>query len=173
MSHTPAIRIRDLNEQPINPDGHYVLYWMIANRRTRYNFSFDQAVSLAARLNKPLLVLEALQCDYQWASDRLHRFVLQGMADNRAALADTDVRYYAYVEPERNHGSGLLQRLSQQACVIVTDDFPCFFIPAMLRLASRQVNVRMQAVDSNGLLPLRNGQGLCSGMTFVAFCKSI
>lgn len=155
MSQIPSIRIRNLNDRPINPDGQYVLYWMIANRRTRYNFSLEQAASLASELNKPLVVLEALRCDYQWASDRLHRFVLQGMADNRAALAETNVRYYAYAEPERNHGSGLLKRLSEDACLVVTDDFPCFFIPAMLRLASGQVSVPMQAVDSNGLLPMR------------------
>jgi deoxyribodipyrimidine photo-lyase len=42
-------------------------------------------------------VLEALRCDYPWASDRLHQFVLGGMADNQAAFARTDVLYYPYV----------------------------------------------------------------------------
>ena len=36
----------------------------------------------ARRLRRPLVVLEALRCGYPWASDRLHRFVLDGMADN-------------------------------------------------------------------------------------------
>jgi deoxyribodipyrimidine photo-lyase len=37
----------------------------------------------------------------------------------------------------------------------VTDDFPSFFIPNMVRAASRKLPVRLEQVDSNGLLPLR------------------
>ncbi|WP_417740303.1 deoxyribodipyrimidine photolyase [Rosistilla oblonga] len=155
MTRIPELRIRDLNAKSVRPDGQFVLYWMIANRRTRYNFSLQHAASLAQELGRPLIVLEALRCDYPWASDRLHRFVLQGMADNRAALADANLRYYAYVEPSVGDGRGLIQQFARDACAIVTDDFPCFFIPAMLRLVSRQVDVAMQAVDSNGLLPIR------------------
>ncbi|WP_417749441.1 deoxyribodipyrimidine photolyase [Rosistilla oblonga] len=155
MTRIPELRIRDLNAQSVRPDGQFVLYWMIAGRRTRYNFSLQHAASLAQELGRPLIVLEALRCDYPWASDRLHRFVLQGMADNRAALADANLRYYAYVEPSVGDGRGLIQQFARDACAIVTDDFPCFFIPAMLRLVSRQVDVAMQAVDSNGLLPIR------------------
>lgn len=155
MPIIPALRVRDLNQQPVRDDGQFVLYWMIANRRTRYNFSLQHAAYLASELGRPLIVLEALQSDYPFASDRLHRFVLQGMADNRAALADTNVRYYAYVEPSVGHGSGLIQQFARDACAIVTDDFPCFFLPAMLRLIARQVDVAVQAVDSNGLLPMR------------------
>ncbi|QDV67055.1 Deoxyribodipyrimidine photo-lyase [Rosistilla carotiformis] len=155
MTRIPELRIRDLNAKSVRPDGQFVLYWMIANRRTRYNFSLQHAASLAQELGRPLIVLEALRCDYPCASDRLHRFVLQGMADNRAALADANLRYYAYVEPSVGEGRGLLQQFARDACAIVTDDFPCFFIPAMLRLVSRQVDVAMQAVDSNGLLPIR------------------
>ena len=41
--------------------------------------------AVADELRRPLLVFEPLRCDYRWASDRLHRFVLDGMAANRAA----------------------------------------------------------------------------------------
>ncbi|MCG8608697.1 deoxyribodipyrimidine photolyase, partial [bacterium] len=62
---------------------------MTANRRVRYNYSLQRAVELAVELRKPLVVLEALRCGYQWASDRLHRFVLDGMSDNANCLAQT------------------------------------------------------------------------------------
>ena len=32
------------------------------------------------------MILEALRCGYPWASDRLHRFVMEGMKDNAAGL---------------------------------------------------------------------------------------
>ncbi len=151
----PSIRLRTLNDAPIQPEGDYVLYWMIANRRVCWNYSLDRAIDLCQELGKPLLVLEALRCDYRWASDRMHRFVLQGMADNRKSLAAAPVRYYAYVEPERNHGRGLIEELAKRASVVVTDDFPCFFLPRMVESVAHWLAVKMEAVDSNGLLPLR------------------
>lgn len=155
MGRVPEIRLRRVNEQSIRENGKFVIYWMIANRRGQWNFSLERAIEYAADLDRPLLVIEALRCDYQWASDRLHRFILQGMADNRQAFNDLPVRYYAYVEQEKRGGQGLLEALAEQACVIVTDDFPCFFLPRMISAAAKRLPVRLEAVDSNGLLPLR------------------
>lgn len=155
MSQFPSLRLRVLNDKAVNADGEFVLYWMTMNRRTRYNFSLERAVEHAQQLDKPLVVFEALRVGYRWASDRLHRFVLQGMADNRASLEDTPALYYPYVEPHSRDGAGLLDALADRACVIVTDDFPCFFIPKMLRYVAPRLPVSLEAIDSNGLLPMR------------------
>jgi deoxyribodipyrimidine photo-lyase len=155
MHSVPTIRIRQANQQPVNPRGDYVLYWMIANRRTTWNFALDRAADHARELNKPLVVLEALRVGYPWASDRIHRFVLQGMADNQQALARRSVLYYPYVEPKPGAGHGLLERLAEDACVVVTDEFPCFFLPRMVDAAAGRLKLRCEVVDSCGLLPLR------------------
>ena len=78
-SEFPLDRLRSLNEKPINPEGAYVLYWMVANRRLAYNYSLDRAIDHAMRLNKPLLVVESLAKGYPWSSPRFHHFVMQGM----------------------------------------------------------------------------------------------
>ncbi|QDT44445.1 Deoxyribodipyrimidine photo-lyase [Gimesia alba] len=153
--NVPEIRIRQLNQAPLRGDGDYVLYWMIANRRTRYNYSLQHAVELSQALNKPLLVFEALRCGYEWASDRLHKFIIKGMAANQKSLKDSAATYYPYVEPESGHGSGLLKALAANACAVVTDDFPCFFIPRMLQQIAPRLPVSLEAIDSNGLLPMR------------------
>lgn len=155
MPAVPELRIRALNQAPVRTDGDHVLYWMTANRRTRYNFSLQRAIEWCAELDKPLLVFEALRIGYRWASDRLHRFILQGMADNQAALHDAPARYYPYVEPQIGHAEGLLETLAADSAVVITDDFPCFFLPAMLRLVSHRLDVKLEAVDSNGVLPMR------------------
>ncbi|QDU54934.1 deoxyribodipyrimidine photolyase [Aeoliella mucimassa] len=156
-SSTPKLRIRAANDKPINHDGDFVLYWMIAYRRTEWNFALERAAAWAAELGKPLVVLEALRCDYKWASDRLHAFVIQGMADNQQSLAKKSraASYYPYLERQPGNGSGLLEALSDQACLVVTDDFPCFFLPRMVRVAARKVSTTMEVIDSNGLLPMR------------------
>jgi deoxyribodipyrimidine photo-lyase len=129
---------------------------MIANRRARWNYSLDRAIDWAKELNKPLVVLEALRCGYRWASDRLHHFILRGMADNAERFKRTEVFYYPYVEPAPGEGKGLLETLAHEACVVVTDDFPAFFIPKMIASASAKALVLVEAVDGNGLLPMRS-----------------
>jgi deoxyribodipyrimidine photo-lyase len=92
---------------------------------------------------------------YPWASDRFHAFIVEGMAENARRFRSSGVLYYPYIERARGAGRGLLAALAAHACVVVTDDFPCFFVPRMIDAASRRIPVRLEAVDSNGLLPLR------------------
>lgn len=155
MDEVPAIRVRSLNGDQVSPDGDYVLYWMISFRRADHNFSLQRAVNWAKKLNKPLVILEALRCGYQWASDRLHRFVIEGMVDNASAFAAKNVLYYPYIEPKHGSGKGLLKELAARACVVISDDFPAFFLPRMIEAAVSQIAVPFELVDSNGLLPMR------------------
>jgi deoxyribodipyrimidine photo-lyase len=137
-----------------SPAGEYVLYWMIAQRRVHWNFALQRTVAWAERLGRPIVVFEPLRAGYPWASDRLHTFVLQGMQDNAAALATSGIAYYPYVEPEPGAGQGLLAALAARAAVVVTDDFPAFFLRRMVASAGARIQARLEAVDSNGLLPL-------------------
>ncbi|WP_432823563.1 deoxyribodipyrimidine photolyase [Trichloromonas sp.] len=155
MQQVPAIRLRSLNAAPVNPDGDFVLYWMTAFRRPFFNFALQWAVQRAVELRKPLLILEALRCDYPFASDRLHRFVLDGMAANERHFAGRPCLYYPYVEDHRGEGAGLLAALAGSACLVVADDSPAFFLPRMLLSAAGRVEVALEAVDGNGILPLR------------------
>ncbi|MEO8504517.1 MAG: deoxyribodipyrimidine photolyase [Acidobacteriota bacterium] len=151
----PALRRRAVNDAEVFPERDFVLYWMIASRRTAWNFALDRALDLADAWGKPLVVFEPLRAGYPWASDRFHRFVLDGMAENSRRFAAGGVSYFPYVEASPGAGKGLLAALSARACAVVTDDFSCGFLPRMVAAAGRQLRVRLEAVDSNGLLPVR------------------
>jgi len=155
LAVVPEIRVRARNTAPLRPGGDFVLYWMIAYRRLSWNFALDRTVELARQLKRPLVIFEALRCDYPWASDRIHRFVLDGMAEHARVLADSPVLYFPYIEPKPAAGKGLLAALAKRACAVVTDDFPEFFLPRMIESAAPKLTVRLEVVDSNGLLPLR------------------
>jgi deoxyribodipyrimidine photo-lyase len=127
---------------------------MTAFRRTKWNFALDRAVEWAREYAKPLVILEALRCDYPWASDRFHRFVLDGMFEKAQGISRSAALYYPYVECRVGASKGLLAAAASRACVVVTDDFPGFFHPRMIQSAARQLPVRLEAVDSNGLQPL-------------------
>ena len=150
----PAIRHQHANDHPVREDGDYVLYWMTAFRRANHNFALQHAVDRARQFGKPLLVFEPLRLRYQWASDRLHRFVIEGMRDNQRAFKNRPVTYFPYIETR--HGSGpVLHELAAKACTVVTDEYPCFFHPHMVRAVKNRLPSRLELVDSNGVIPLR------------------
>ncbi len=157
-----ATRVRSLNSHRPNADGEFVVYWMIAARRPRWNHALDRAVELATAHARPLVVLEPLRVGYRWASDRHHGFVIDGMKDNARHFAERGVRYYPYLEPEEGDGKGLLAALAARSTAVVTDDSPAFFLPRMLAAAAEQVEVPLEAVDSNGILPLSEADKLFS-----------
>jgi deoxyribodipyrimidine photo-lyase len=150
----PEQRVRPMGDHGFC-DGAYVLYWMVAQRRTHHNFALQHAVWHATRLGKPLVVLEALRVDYPHASDRLHHFVLDGMADNAARFVAAGVRYLPYIERSVRAGRGLLATLAERACVVVSDEYPCGFIPRMQAVAASRISTRLELVDANGIIPLR------------------
>ncbi len=154
-STVPDLRITLANDAPVREGGGHILYWMISSRRLEWNFALQRAVEWARHLDRPLLVFEALRIGYPWASRRLHRFCLDGMAEHRARLQGARAGYFPYVEPEEGAGKGLLEALSGNACVVVTDHFPSFFLPRMVAAAGRKLPVALEVVDSNGILPLQ------------------
>jgi deoxyribodipyrimidine photo-lyase len=155
VPRVPAARIRVVNDAPVKTNGEHVLYWLTAFRRLRSNFALQHAIETARTLDRPLIILEALRVDYPWASDRLHRFVIDGMAEHAASLARAPAAYFPYVESARGAARGLLAALAARACLVVADDYPCFFLPRMLAAAAARLDVRIEAVDANGVLPMR------------------
>jgi deoxyribodipyrimidine photo-lyase len=127
---------------------------MTSARRTRWSFGLQHAAWRAEELRRPLLILEALRIGYLHASDRHHRFVVDGMRDNARAAEAAGVTYYPYVEPEAGHGRGLLAALARRAALVVTDEAIAGFLPRMLAAAVDRVNARFEVVDGQGVLPL-------------------
>jgi deoxyribodipyrimidine photo-lyase len=128
---------------------------MIANRRRHWNFALQRAVHWATELRKPLLIVEALNCDYPWATTRIHAAILQGMRDNLKAFEGSCVHYLPFVERFPSQGRGMVAGMAQDACVVITDDYPAFEIPRWIDAAARRTPVLMEKVDSNGIFPMR------------------
>ncbi|MCC5814326.1 MAG: deoxyribodipyrimidine photolyase [Leptospira sp.] len=127
---------------------------MQAYRRLASNHALDFAYNKAIELGKTLIVYEGLRMDYPWNSERIHKFILEGMCDNKKEAEKLGLPYWCYVETPKNPSKGLLAKISQQACLIVTDDFPCFIIPEQIERLSEKVDCSVIAVDGNGIIPL-------------------
>jgi len=149
-------RVRRVNRGDVNRDGTYVLYWMQAYRRLDHNHALDHALEWARELKKPLVVYEGLKLSYPWASMRLHRFILEGMAANADAAAKRGLNYWPFVETPRQSGRGLLRQLAMRASVVVTDDCPCFIYPEQTAALAAKTATPVIAVDGNSIVPLAN-----------------
>ena len=155
-----------------NRAGDYVLYWMQAYRRLERNHALDFALRQAEDSGKPLVVYEGLRLDYPWASARLHRFVLEGMRDNRAAAVRLGLAYWPFVETEPHGARGLVARLAGRATVVVTDDFPCFVVPQQIEGLARRTETPVFAVDGNSLVPLARLQAGSAAASAAAHVRS-
>lgn len=149
-----AARLRRANDQPLRPERTYVLYWMQIYRRLDHNHALNYAIALAEQQAKPLVIYEGLKLGYPWASRRLHQFILEGMRDNQKEARRLDLNYWPFVETPDHSGRGLLRKLAADAVAVVTDDFPCFIIPDQTAALAAKADVRVLAVDGNGIVPL-------------------
>jgi deoxyribodipyrimidine photo-lyase len=154
MKNFNSHRVFKRNQNEPNPDGEYVLYWMQINRRFHYNFALEYAIGWANKLDKPLLILEAFSCDYPWATDRSHTFMMQGMKEHLDYATDQDLNYVSFVEEKPGQYEKLLKDLASKASLLVTDEYPVFIMRKRNEEYPKQMEIPYITVDSNGLIPL-------------------
>ncbi len=153
IADLPSLRLELVDGRPPRTSGDYVVYWMTAARRLRWNFALDRAVGWAEELLRPLLIVEVMGCGGPWDSDRFHGFMLQGVQDHASQAAGCPVHYYPYLEARPGQAERFLLALGRQACVVVTDDYP-IALPTVATLPE-EMPCRCEKVDGNGLLPIR------------------
>lgn len=172
IGRIPAPRLRVLDDRQPREDGVFVAYWMTAARRLRWNFALERAIGWACALKRPLVIVEVLGCGGRWDCDRHHCFVLQGMRDNKRQAAGLPALYYPYVESKPGECRGLFRAISDMACVVVTDDYP--IVSPTVASVDPRVPVRVEKVDSNGLLPLRSAdRAFATAYAFRRFLQQV
>lgn len=154
MTNFNSLRVFEKNSKETASDGAYVLYWMQVSRRFHYNYALEHAVEYANKLGKPLLILEALSCDYPWANDRIHRFILEGMSEHYEYATRKKLNYVAFSEWKPGEYERLLMKLASSAAVLITDEYPLFPVRNRNETLSQKVKIPYISVDSNGLIPL-------------------
>ena len=147
-------RVSQLNDSQDNQQGRYVLYWMQMFKRVDDNDALNFAIEQANERDLPLVVYEGLKFYYPWANDRIHTFILEGVAEKRAAFDRLGIRYIFYLQRDERDPRDTVAHLASDAALLVTDDFPCFIIPEHNQRIVEQVKIPVFAVDANGVIPL-------------------
>ena len=147
-------RIRKLNSAPERAAANYVLYWAQMNRRARSNQALEYAALEANRLGLPLLVYEGLGCTYQYANDRIHTFMVEGVPDTEKRLKARGIGYCFYLRRTKKDANDVLYKLAEHAALVVTDDYPVFIAPIHNASVPEKIGVAFHAVDASCIVPM-------------------
>lgn len=146
-------RVTQLNQSTENTKGRYVLYWMQMFKRASHNYALNFAIQMANEHQLPLVVYEGLKFYYPWASDRIHTFILEGVAEKQAEFSERGIRYIFYLQRNERDPRNTVAKLAREAALLVTDDYPCFIIPEHNERIAR-LKLPVYAVDANGMVPM-------------------
>jgi photolyase PhrII len=134
--------------------GEFVLYWMRTAVRADENPALDVALTVANGLGLPVFVYHALSERYPFASDRHHRFVLEGARDVQSAQADRGIGYAFHLERPGHRGPHL-RTLAEQAALIVTEDMPVEPLRSWTRQLANAVAAPLWRVDTACIVPMK------------------
>jgi deoxyribodipyrimidine photo-lyase len=148
------VRVRKLNGAHIRTQAQYVLYWAQMNRRVESNQALAHAAALADELGLPLLFYEGLTCTYPSANDRLHTFLLEGVAEMERRAAQAGIGYVFYLRRRRSDPNDILYRLAEDAAAVVTDDYPEFIAAEHNQSVPGRIGVAYFAVDASCVVPM-------------------
>ncbi|UUM11894.1 deoxyribodipyrimidine photo-lyase [Clostridiaceae bacterium HFYG-1003] len=143
-------RIQPLNDQVIRSDGNYVLYWMQASQRTRWNHALEFAIREANRLGLPLVTGFGLTDAYPEANRRHYTFMEEGLLDIADALARRSIPFLIRAaSPEQ-----AAIDWSGQAALLVTDRGYQKHEVAWRETAAQSVSCAMIQVETNVVVPV-------------------
>ncbi|MGF1632997.1 MAG: deoxyribodipyrimidine photo-lyase [Phycisphaerae bacterium] len=148
----PEERIHQLNDKPIDPAGVYVLYWMQASQRTRYNHALEYAVGQANDLGQSLLVCFGLMDDYPEANLRHYHFMVQGLADVETSLKRRDIKLVV----KHGHPAEVALHYGKRASVIVVDQSYTRWPRRWYEKVADEAKVRLVQVESEIVVPVES-----------------
>ncbi len=142
-------RIQPLNSKPFQQRA-YALYWMQASQRTEYNHALEYAIDAADRISRPLLVYFGLTGSYPEANERHYRFMVDGLREVEAGLADRGVRMLVARESPETGAVAL----ARNACLVVTDRGYTRIQRRWREHVAREADVYVVQVESDVVVPV-------------------
>lgn len=152
MIHDERIRVL---RSGAGPAGDYVLYWMQAAQRSRWNHALEFAIRQAGGLNLPVVVVFGLDLEYPGANLRHYQFMLEGLAETRADLAARGIRMVV------RSGSPLeaARALAARAALLVADRGYLPHQRQWRRQLAASVSCPLVEVETETVVPVETASG--------------
>ncbi|MDG2307212.1 MAG: FAD-dependent oxidoreductase [Candidatus Binatia bacterium] len=135
-------------------EGEFILYWMRTAVRAHENPALDAALLAAEAYDRPVFVYHALSERYPFASDRHHRFILEGARDVQLEFQRRSIGYAFHLE-RPGHRSHALKQLATRAALVVTEDFPTPPMRQWLDALVASCDAPVWTVDTACVVPMR------------------
>ena len=110
-------RIQPLNDDPPDPDGRYVLYWMQQSQRAAFNHALEYACRQANERGQGLIVGFGLTDAYPDANERHFAFMLDGLAEVAETLHERGIKFVV----RRGAPDDVALGLAEEASLVVCD----------------------------------------------------
>lgn len=145
-----------LNCEPaasVDSKEHFVLYWMRTAVRGHENPALDVAKIWAAALDLPLVIYHGLDERYEYASDRHHRFILEGARDVQREFTEQNLTYVFHLARPGDRRPHLVN-LSRSAAIVITEEMPVDPPRKFLRKLAGQIATPIACVDTACVVPM-------------------
>ncbi|MGC6510216.1 MAG: FAD-dependent oxidoreductase [Myxococcota bacterium] len=142
-----------LVSNPSLQKGAFVLYWMRTAARGHDNPALDTAIELGNALGLPIFVYHGLSERYPYASDRHHRFILEGAIDVSKAMQMRQIGYAFHLE-RPGHRGPVLKQLASMASIVVIEDMPTDPMRQWTHALAQGVPTPIVRVDTACIVPM-------------------
>ena len=142
-------RIQTLNSQLEQP-GQYVLYWMQASVRSRFNHALEHAIEHANRLSQPLVVFFGLTPNYPEANLRSYTFLLEGLRAAQQGLERRNIQLIVRL----GHPPDLILELAGKASRVVTDRAYLRVSRLWREQVAQKLECPFEQVESDAVVPV-------------------
>lgn len=130
--------------------GRYVLYWMQQSQRADWNHALEYAIQQANQRGESVLVGLGLMEDYPQANRRHYRFMLEGLQETQASLADRGVQMVVqWGRPDQ-----VALQLAEDASLVVCDRGVLREQCQWRQAVARQAGAMLVEVESDVVVPL-------------------
>lgn len=144
-------RVSALNTR-VQTDGDYVVYWMQASQRVRYNHALQFAISYANECGIPLIVYFELLSEYPDANIRHYTFMLEGLQELKKTLYERDIQLIIHT-PKLHKGDNLYQ-LAKHARLVVTDAGYTRFQKSWREKVGSRIDSPLIQVETDVIVPV-------------------
>ncbi|MBN1151791.1 MAG: deoxyribodipyrimidine photo-lyase, partial [Dehalococcoidia bacterium] len=132
--------------------GVYVLYWMQASQRARFNHALEYAIAQANEQSLPACVVFCLTDGYPEANLRHYAFMLEGLNETVKALAARGVATLVV----KGNPVESIERVARRAALVVTDRGYLRHQVAWRAEVAERLSCPMVQVETDAIVPVES-----------------
>jgi deoxyribodipyrimidine photo-lyase len=150
MSPIDPARVQVLTDGPRRAEGRYVLYWMEQSRRADHNPALEHAIARANDAAVPVLAVFGLTAATPSTNRRHLTFMLEGLRETQAALADRGIRLVV----EQGAPDAVALSHAEDAVEVVTDRGYLRHQKRWRRRVAAEAGCRVTRVEGDVVVPV-------------------